>query len=126
MSIIRLENVSLAYGLKPLLDEVDFAIEREQRLCLLGRNGEGKSSLMRLLMKESEPDSGSIIFDKNIKIGFLPQDLPDADDQKVFDVVAQGLPKMGALLSEYHALIDSGSNDLDKLERLQKIGRAHV
>lgn len=119
MSIIRLENVSLAYGLKPLLDEVDFAIEREQRLCLLGRNGEGKSSLMRLLMKESEPDSGSIIFDKNIKIGFLPQDLPDADDQKVFDVVAQGLPKMGALLSEYHALIDSGSNDLDKLERLQ-------
>lgn len=119
MSIIRLENVSLAYGLKPLLDEVDFAIEREQRLCLLGRNGEGKSSLMRLLMKESEPDSGSIIFDKNINIGFLPQDLPDADDQKAFDVVAQGLPKMGTLLSEYHALIDSGSDDLDKLERLQ-------
>lgn len=119
MSIIRLENVSLAYGLKPLLDEVDFAIEREQRLCLLGRNGEGKSSLMRLLIKESEPDSGSIIFDKNINIGFLPQDLPDADDQKAFDVVAQGLPKMGTLLSEYHALIDSGSDDLDKLERLQ-------
>lgn len=119
MSIIRLENVSLAYGLKPLLDEVDFAIEREQRLCLLGRNGEGKSSLMRLLMKESEPDSGSIIFDKNINIGFLPQDLPDADDQKAFDVVAQGLPKMGSLLSEYHALIDSASDDLDKLERLQ-------
>jgi len=119
MSIIRLENVSLAYGLKPLLDEVDFAIEREQRLCLLGRNGEGKSSLMRLLMKESEPDSGSIIFDKNINIGFLPQDLPDADDQKAFDVVAQGLPKMGTLLSEYHALIDSVSDDLDKLERLQ-------
>lgn len=119
MSIIRLENVSLAYGLKPLLDEVDFALEREQRLCLLGRNGEGKSSLMRLLMKESEPDSGSIIFDKNINIGFLPQDLPDADDQKAFDVVAQGLPKMGTLLSEYHALIDSVSDDLDKLERLQ-------
>ena len=119
MSIIRLENVSLAYGLTPLLDEVDFAIEREQRLCLLGRNGEGKSSLMRLLMKESEPDSGSIIFDKNINIGFLPQDLPDADDQKAFDVVAQGLPKMGTLLSEYHALIDSVSDDLDKLERLQ-------
>ena len=87
MSIVRFENVSLAYGLKPLLDEVDFSIEREQRLCLLGRNGEGKSSMMRLIMRASEPDSGAIIFDKNLKIGFLPQDLPDADDQKAFDVV---------------------------------------
>ena len=119
MSIVRLENVSLAYGLKPLLDEVSFAIEREQRLCLLGRNGEGKSSLMRLIMRQSEPDGGKIIFDKNLKIGFLPQDLPDADNQKAFDVVAQGLPEVGALLSEYHKLIDEGSDDLSKLERLQ-------
>lgn len=119
MSIVRLENVSLAYGLKPLLDGVSFAIEREQRLCLLGRNGEGKSSLMRLIMRESEPDSGQIIFDKNLKIGFLPQDLPDADDQKAFDVVAQGLPEVGKLLSEYHHLIDEGGSDLAKLERLQ-------
>ncbi|KZY62584.1 ABC transporter ATP-binding protein [Oleiphilus sp. HI0071] len=119
MSIVRLENVSLAYGLKPLLDEVSFAIEREQRLCLLGRNGEGKSSLMRLIMRASEPDSGQIIFDKNLKVGFLPQDLPDADDQKAFDVVAQGLPEVGQLLSEYHHLIDEGTGDLAKLERLQ-------
>lgn len=119
MSIVRLENVSLAYGLKPLLDEVNFAIEREQRLCLLGRNGEGKSSLMRLLMKESEPDSGSIIFDKQLKVGFLSQDLPDANDQKAFDVVAAGLPNIGRLLSEYHALIDDGASDLVKLEKLQ-------
>ena len=119
MSIVRLENVSLAYGLKPLLDEVSFAIEREQRLCLLGRNGEGKSSLMRLIMRASEPDSGQIIFDKNLKVGFLPQNLPDADDQKAFDVVAQGLPEVGQLLTEYHHLIDEGNGDLAKLERLQ-------
>lgn len=119
MSIVRLEGVSLAYGLKPLLDEVDFAIERSQRLCLLGRNGEGKSTLMRLLMKQAEPDSGTVIFDKNLKIGFLSQDLPDADEQKAFDVVAQGLPELGALLSEYHALVDAGGEDLDRMERLQ-------
>lgn len=119
MSIVRLENVSLAYGLKPLLDEVSFSIEREQRLCLLGRNGEGKSSLMRLIMRNTEPDSGQVIFDKNLKIGFLPQDLPDADHQKAFDVVAQGLPEVGKLLSEYHHLIDEGGSDLAKLERLQ-------
>ncbi|KZZ61143.1 ABC transporter ATP-binding protein [Oleiphilus sp. HI0125] len=119
MSIVRLEGVSLAYGLKPLLDEVDFAIECSQRLCLLGRNGEGKSTLMRLLMKQAEPDSGTVIFDKNLKIGFLSQDLPDADEQKAFDVVAQGLPELGALLSEYHALVDAGGEDLDRMERLQ-------
>ena len=91
MSIVRLENVSLAYGLKPLLDNVTLSIEEGDKLCLLGRNGEGKSSLMRLLTQEAEPDSGDIIFDKSLKIGFLPQTLPAADDRTVFDVVAEGL-----------------------------------
>ena len=125
MSIIRLENVSLAYGLKPLLDEVSFSIERGERLCLLGRNGEGKSSLMRLLMRETEPDSGSLIFDKNLKIGFLPQDLPEADDKKAFDVVASGVPEVGALLSKYHALLEEPDADLNELERVQSQIEAH-
>jgi ATP-binding cassette subfamily F protein uup len=119
MSIIRLEKVSLAYGLKPLLDEVDLAIESGQRLCLLGRNGEGKSSLMRLLMRQSEPDSGQIIFEKNLRCGFLPQDLPPADEKTVFDVVADGLPELGAVLSEYHHLLTEPDADLSRLEVLQ-------
>ena len=51
MSLVRLEKVSLAYGHKPLLNEVDFVIEAGERICLLGRNGEGKSSMMSLLTK---------------------------------------------------------------------------
>lgn len=120
MSVIRLENVSLAYGLKPLLDNVTLSIEEGDKLCLLGRNGEGKSSLMRLLTKEAEPDSGTIIFDKSLKVGFLQQSLPAADDRTVFDVVAEGLEDVGRLLSDYHHLLDDECHDADKLAYLQE------
>ena len=72
MSIVRLENVSLAFGLRPLLDNVNFAIEEKQKICLLGRNGEGKSSLMSLLIKSTVPDSGEVNFQKGVKVGALP------------------------------------------------------
>ncbi|WP_156509044.1 ATP-binding cassette domain-containing protein, partial [Oleiphilus sp. HI0132] len=113
MSIIRFENVSLAYGHRPLLDNVTFAIEEGQKICLLGRNGEGKSSLMSLLMKSSDPDSGVINFQKGLKVGALPQSMPDADERNVFDVVAEGLPEIGQVLSEYHHLINSQDEAAD-------------
>lgn len=121
MSVIRLENVSLAYGLKPLLDDVTLSIEEGDKLCLLGRNGEGKSSLMRLLTKEVEPDSGTIIFDKSLKIGFLQQSLPAADERTVFDVVAEGLEDIGKILSDYHHLLEQPDHDADKLASLQEL-----
>jgi ATP-binding cassette subfamily F protein uup len=109
MSIVRLENVSLAYGLRPLLDHVNFSIEENQKICLLGRNGEGKSSLMRLLIKSALPDSGEIYFQKGIKVGALPQDLPEADDRSVYDLVAEGLEQVGAALREYHHLLEKSA-----------------
>tara|TARA_R110001599_G_scaffold42276_1_gene127472 strand:- start:3923 stop:5908 length:1986 start_codon:yes stop_codon:yes gene_type:complete len=128
MSIVRLENVSLAYGLRPLLDNVNFAIEEKQKICLLGRNGEGKSSLMSLLIKSSLPDSGEVNFQKGIKVGALPQSLPEADDRSVYDVVAEGLDELGGYLREYFALLeassevkaDDQSQILIKMEKLQE------
>lgn len=126
MSIVRLENVSLAYGLRPLLDNVNFAIEDKQKICLLGRNGEGKSSLMSLLIKSSLPDSGEVNFQKGVKVGALPQSLPEADDRSVYDLVAEGLDELGQYLREYHILLDSNfvdsSQDQSKaLEKMQKL-----
>jgi ATP-binding cassette subfamily F protein uup len=124
MSIVRFENVSLAYGHRPLLDGVSIAFEESQKICLLGKNGEGKSSLMRLLIHESEPDSGSINFQKGLKVGALPQSLPEADDRSVYDVVAEGLPGLGVLLSEYHLLLDDeqlGSDNGQGLKRLEQL-----
>lgn len=127
MSIVRFENVSLAYGLRPLLDQVSFAIEEKQKICLLGRNGEGKSSLMSLLTQSAYPDSGELNFQKGTKIGALPQSLPEADDRSVFDVVAEGLEELGEYLREYHSLLEITHNIsesdqnamLEKLEKLQ-------
>ena len=126
MSIVRFEKVCLAYGLQPLLDHVDFSIEPGQRLCLLGRNGTGKSSLMSLMNRQAVPDSGEIIFESALKVGFLQQSLPLADERCVFDVVADGLAKVGQLLARYHALIDAsahpeseGHADLQELQQLQ-------
>ena len=128
MSIVRFENVSLAYGLRPLLDEVNFAIEEKQKICLLGRNGEGKSSLMGLLIRAILPDSGELNFQKSMKIGALPQSLPEADDRTVYDLVAEGLEELGQYLLEYNALLTSisiaidseQSADMARLERLQE------
>jgi ATP-binding cassette subfamily F protein uup len=127
MSIVRLESVSLAYGLRPLLDKVNFAIEEKQKICLLGRNGEGKSSLMSLLIKSTLPDSGEVNFQKGVKVGALPQSLPEADDRSVYDIVAEGLDELGQYLKEYHSLLDANFADqsqdhsmaLVKMEKLQ-------
>lgn len=121
MSIVRLEKVSLAYGLKPLLDQVDFSIEEHQKICLLGRNGEGKSSLMGLLNREIEADAGEIVFEKSLKVGFLPQSLPEADERSVFDVVAEGLSTVGRVLAQYHALLAEGAEDESNLALLHKL-----
>lgn len=123
MSLIRLESVSLAYGHKPLLDEVDFVIEQGDRICLLGRNGEGKSSLMSLLTRAALPDSGQLVFDKAVKVGFLPQDLPPADDKTAFEVVAEGLAEVGELLKQYHALLalsTPSDADMTKMHQVQE------
>jgi len=69
MSIVRLENVSLAYGLRPLLDNVNFAIEEKQKICMLGRNGEGKYYLMSLMTKSYLPDSGEVNLQKGYQGG---------------------------------------------------------
>lgn len=126
MSIVRFENVSLAYGLRPLLDEVNFAIEEKQKICLLGRNGEGKSSLMRLLTKATLPDSGELNFQKGVKIGALPQSLPEADDRSVYDLVAEGLEDLGQYLKEYNSLLLSisdhaSSNQIDNMSKLESL-----
>lgn len=105
MSLVRLDKVSLAYGHRPLLENVDFSIEPGEKICLLGRNGEGKSTLISLLTKEALPDSGELVFDRASKIGFLPQNLPAADARSAFEVVAEGLGDLGVWLREYHALV---------------------
>ncbi|WP_286875768.1 ATP-binding cassette domain-containing protein, partial [Marinimicrobium sp. UBA4509] len=121
MSLIRLENAQLSYGLQVLLDGVDLSVEKGRRLCLIGRNGAGKSSLMKVLAGEVDLDGGTVQVGPEVKVARLAQDLPEADDKTVFDLVAEGLGDVGELLQKFHHLSHAGGeSDMSELARLQQ------
>ena len=119
MTLLRLEQLQLAYGTHVLLDGADLVLERGERLALVGRNGTGKSTLLKLVAGEILADGGNIWRAPGLKIGVLAQDLPDASGQTIFDVVAGGLPEAGELLSEYHHLIHEDEPDMRRMAELQ-------
>ena len=122
MTLLKLTDVSLAYGTHPLLDGVSWQIARGERVCIIGRNGTGKSSMLSLVKGSQLPDDGEIWRAPGLKIGELPQELPRADERTVFDVVAEGLAGVGLLLAEYHHLSQNirDEADLDKLMHVQQ------
>ncbi|MDD0976829.1 ATP-binding cassette domain-containing protein [Pseudomonas fontis] len=120
MTLLKLSDVSLAFGAMPLLDKVSWQIARGERVCIIGRNGTGKSSMLRLVKGDQKPDEGDVWRAPGLKIGELPQELPVADGRTVFDVVAEGLDGVGALLAEYHHLSQNIHTDAD-LEKLMHV-----
>ena len=123
MTLLKFTDVSLAYGTTPLLDGVSWQIARGERVCIIGRNGTGKSSMLRLVKGDRAADDGEIWRAPGLKIGELPQELPRADERTVFDVVAEGLAGVGELLAEYHHLSQNIHNDAD-LEKLMHVQQA--
>jgi ATP-binding cassette subfamily F protein uup len=90
MPTVRLDKVSLSFGLKPLLDDAALQIRRGERLCLLGRNGEGKSSLLQLITRQILPDGGEVWVRPGARVASLAQDVSPASDANVRDVVMSG------------------------------------
>jgi ABC transport system ATP-binding/permease protein len=90
MPIVRLDKVSLSFGLKPLLDGVALQLRRGERVCLLGRNGEGKSSLLRLITREIVPDNGEVWVRPGAKVASLAQEVSPASNQSVLEIVRGG------------------------------------
>ncbi len=119
MPLLQLKNLSLHIGHRALLDQINLSIEPGERLCLLGRNGEGKSTLLRILNDEIDADSGEQQRDSALKIAQLPQEVPQGTAGLVFDVVAQGLGELGAVLAEYHHLLVENPEALDRMGELQ-------
>ncbi|MFP4136812.1 MAG: ATP-binding cassette domain-containing protein [Halomonas sp.] len=119
MTLLRLEQLQLAYGPQVLLDGADLVLEKGERLALVGRNGSGKSTLLRLVAGDTQPDAGTIWRAPGLKVGVLAQELPEADGQTIFDVVAGGLPEAGELLSEYHHLVGEAEPDMRRMATLQ-------
>ena len=96
MPTVRLDKVSLSFGLKPLLDSVNLQLRRGERVCLLGRNGEGKSSLLQLIAKRLHADSGEVWVRPGAKIASLAQEVSSGSDAKVRDVVLGGVERKSA------------------------------
>jgi ATP-binding cassette subfamily F protein uup len=90
MPTVRLDKVSLSFGLKPLLDHADLQIRKGERVCLLGRNGEGKSSLLHLITRQIVPDSGEVWVRPGTRVASLAQEVSPASDAQVRNVVMSG------------------------------------
>jgi ABC transport system ATP-binding/permease protein len=96
MPIVRLDKVSLSFGLKPLLDNIALQIRKGERVCLLGRNGEGKSSLLQVITRQIVPDGGDVWIRPGAKVASLAQEVSPASDETVLAVVKQGVASGGA------------------------------
>lgn len=121
MALLRLNQACLAFGNKPLLDHVDWVVHPGERIALIGRNGEGKSTLIKVIYGQQQLDSGSLWQAPDSRIGVLEQELPEADQRTVFEVVAEGLSHLQVLRNEYEQLVLQPHNDstMRQLEQLQ-------
>jgi ATP-binding cassette subfamily F protein uup len=95
MALFTLQNISMAFGGPLLLDGASLQLERNERVCLLGRNGEGKSTLLRIIGGEAAPMSGEISRQKELKVGMLMQQVASGVPGTVAELVDQGLGKEG-------------------------------
>jgi len=102
MALVSLQNVKVSFGGPLLIDGADLSIDRGERVCLVGRNGTGKSTIMRLITGEIKPDGGMIVFQQGVKIALLTQEVPQTLFGSVFDVVSSAFGEQGKLLTAYH------------------------
>ncbi|HVE54309.1 MAG TPA: ATP-binding cassette domain-containing protein [Ramlibacter sp.] len=112
MALITLADAQLAFGHVALLDHADFSLESGERVGLIGRNGAGKSSLLRILAGFERPDDGEVQRQQGLHVAFVAQEPQLADDATVFDAVQAGLSDVIAWIDEY----TQGQGDLDTLQ----------
>ncbi|MET0311284.1 MAG: ATP-binding cassette domain-containing protein [Burkholderiaceae bacterium] len=112
MALLTLLNAQLAFGHVPLLDHADFSLEEAERVGLIGRNGAGKSSLLKILGGLEKPDDGVLQLQTGIRIAYVAQEPVLAPEATVFDAVSAGLQGVRALIDQYSL----GEGDLDVLQ----------
>ncbi|PPB86862.1 ATP-binding cassette domain-containing protein [Acinetobacter soli] len=118
MAYITLRDVQLAFGGPALLDGANFVLERGERVCLIGRNGEGKSTLLKLIEGSLLPDRGEVSIQNGLTVSMLAQDVP-MDSGKVADIVADGAGEAAVVLKAYHEASDACVlGDMDACDRM--------
>ena len=101
MALMTLRDISLSFGMAPILDGINLTIEPGERVCLVGRNGTGKSSLMKIMAGVRPADEGTVLTDRETVTAYLPQDVPTNLAGSIYEIVFAGLGEAGELLSRY-------------------------
>ncbi len=119
-----MRSVGVAFGGPPLLEQIDFRIEPGERICLLGRNGAGKSTMLKVINGDLVPDSGEIVRLQGLKVALVPQEAPPGLSGSVYDIVCGGSGETSRLLAEHHrvAALPASMHDekwMKELSRLQ-------
>jgi len=122
MPLITLDNACLAFGDLPLLDHTALVVEPGERLALIGRNGTGKSSLLKILAGDAALDDGIVWRQPGTKIAYVAQEPQFGAGARVFDAIAQGLGELSQLLIDYHDVAEAVAHgDESKLDRMAEL-----
>ena len=124
MALISLQEISLAFGGPLIFDKLSLQLESGERVALLGRNGVGKTTLMRVIAGQFGTDEGQIVRQQGLEVTHLPQEIPNDIQGNLFDIVASGLGKRGELLKDYHHISHRLHTEhtpelLNQLDRIQ-------
>jgi len=124
MSLIRFRQICVSFGGPSILENIDGYIDVGERVCLLGRNGTGKSTLLKLIAGQVKQDSGEIEYAQGKKIAYMAQEHVGALDKTIYDVVADGLGDSARLIQDYHHAVtalteDSSEQAMARLEKAQ-------
>ncbi len=121
MPLVVLDQISHAYGHLPLLDKAALQVEPGERIAIIGRNGTGKSTLMQIIGGEMKPDAGTVWTQPGARVARLVQDVPLSANKPVFDVIADGLGDLGALIANYHHAAVEVATDYSE-EAMMRLG----
>ena len=115
MELLRFQQACLAFGTHPILDHVDFSLFTGERVCLVGRNGAGKSSFLKLLTGQQNLDDGQIVVNTGVVLARLEQDPPAKMDVKIADFIREGAGDLAAKLQQFYTLSENldGASDAD-------------
>ncbi|WP_372370296.1 ATP-binding cassette domain-containing protein [Candidatus Uabimicrobium sp. HlEnr_7] len=125
MIYINMKDVTLGFGGHPVLENANLQVHDNEKIALIGRNGQGKSTLLKLLCEEISPEEGEIQKNQGLKVAYLSQEVPQQMSGSVFDILVQGLGELGEAIAEYNNIsqklaTDSSDHLLQKLEDAQK------
>jgi ATP-binding cassette subfamily F protein uup len=121
MNLLNATNLYHSYGDQPLLDMANLSIEDGERICLVGRNGTGKSTLLKMLSGQIKPDEGEINKSRGLLVAELKQEVPASIEGSVYDCIASGIGELGNVITEWHHLVLQVATDISVLPRMQEL-----